>query len=372
MVKVKIFYGPDSAFEEFIHETSFITMNDIMLQVLEFDRSLIVRSEDSKFEPKEYVYETIVCSRQEYSSMSINSINNIMLILRNVRFDTLYFQNPPNNIIEVIGRNFDVDFSYFDYGKIKTKSLIEFKSLFQDKLIGQDKVLNVILPVLNIPRVRLSNKPIVIMFYGPPGVGKTETAKLISQAFYGNDKIKRFQLSMYQTEHAYRFLFGSKPQEDSLAKSLMSRETNVILFDEFDKVHPNLYSAFYELFDEGQIVDANYTAKVDNSIFICTSNYSTTSEIEKSVGGAIFSRITECIKFEPLNEKGKLEIIKTEFVKSFENLSQKDKEKLAPIPIEEMLLELSTNVDEYMNTRDIKNTVDMYLSYKLLKEWDVL
>lgn len=370
-MSVKVFYGPDNAFEEFIGEENFVTMNDIMLQVIEVDRSFTIRTEESDYEPKEYFYETIVCHRQEYSSMSINSINNIMLILKGVKFDTLYFQNPPNNIIEVIQRNFEVDVTYHDYGKIEVSSLIEFKKLFEDNLIGQKMALNVLLPVLNIPRVRVSKEPIVIMFYGPPGVGKTETAKLISQAIYGSNKIKRVQLSMFQTDQAYRFLFGSKPQEDSLAKSLLSRETNLILFDEFDKVHSNLYSAFYELFDEGQIVDGNYTAKVDNSIFICTSNYLTTSEIEKSVGGAIFSRITECIKFEPLNEEGKLKIIKKEFKRSLESLDSDDREKLLHLE-EEMLSELSSEIDGYVNTRDIKNTIDMYLSYKLLKELNVI
>lgn len=89
------------------------------------------------------------------------------------------------------------------------------------------------------------------------------------------------------------------------------------------------------------------------------------------MGGAIFSRITECIKFEPLNEKDKLKIITTEFKRSFENLAPEDKEKLSHLE-EEMLLELSSDVDEYMNTRDIKNSVDMYLSYKLLRELNVL
>lgn len=100
-------------------------------------------------------------------------------------------------------------------------------------------------------------------------------------------------------------------------------------------------------------------------------NYLTTTEIEKNVGGAIFSRITECIKFEPLNEKDKLEIITTEFNRSFENLDPYDKENLSHLE-KEMLLELASNIDEYVNTRDIKNTVDMYLSYKLLKESSVL
>ncbi len=67
------------------------------------------------------------------------------------------------------------------------------------------------------------------MFYGPPGVGKTETAKILSEALYGNDHIKRFHLSMYQTEYAYKFYLEQIHKNDSLAKDLLSREANVIL-----------------------------------------------------------------------------------------------------------------------------------------------
>ncbi|WP_010648817.1 AAA family ATPase [Oceanobacillus massiliensis] len=371
-MKVNIFYGPDNAFKEFIDEDSFVTMNEVMMQVVETERSFTIRTEDSSWSPREYTYNTIVCYRQEYASMSTSLINNIMLLFRNLECENIYFQNPPNNIVASLQRNHVVEIKYHDYGKLAVEKLTELKRIYQERIVGQEHVQNVLLPVINVSRVRHSNKPIVIMFYGPPGVGKTETAKIISEAIYDNDNIKRFQLSMYQTEHAFRFLFGSDPQEDSLAKDLLYRETNVVLFDEFDKVNPNLYSAFYELFDEGKIEDRNYTAKVDNAIFICTSNYSTKDEIEKNVGSAIFSRITECIRFEELSDEDKYSLLTSRFNESFESLPQEEKDILLSIDRESMLAELAGELSNLTNSRVIKNTIEKYLSYKILKEREIL
>lgn len=371
-MKVKVFYGPDNAFKEFIDEDSFTTMNEVMMQVVEVERSFTIRTEDSSWSRRDYFYDTIVCYRQEYASMSTNLINNIMLLFRNVECKAIYLQNPPNNIVESLQRSHFVEIKYHDYGRLAVEKLSELKQLYQERIIGQEHVLNVLLPVINVSRVRQGNKPIVIMFYGPPGVGKTETAKIISESVYANDNIKRFQLSMYQTEHAYRFLFGSDPQEDSLAKDLLYRETNVVLFDEFDKVNPNLYSAFYELFDEGKIADRNYTAKVDNAIFICTSNYSTKDEIEKNVGSAIFSRITECIRFEKLSDEDKYSLLTSRFNESIESLPQGEKEVLVSVDKEAMLEELAVELKNLTNSRVIKNTIEKFLSLKILKGRGIL
>ncbi|MCA0972269.1 AAA family ATPase [Halobacillus litoralis] len=365
-MEIKIFNGPDNAFQEYINGTSFTTMNEVMMQIFETEHSYTVRTEDSEWKPKIYEYETIVCYRQEYSSMSTNLINNIMLLFKNVECNQIYFQNPPINIVESLQRNHEVTVFYHDFEKVDFEKLSGLKEIYTERIIGQERVLDVLLSVVNVSRIRQSKRPVVIMFYGPPAVGKTETAKILSEALYGNDHIKRFQLSMYQTEHAYKFLFGADPQNDSLAKDLLSRENNVILFDEFDKVHPNLYSAFYELFDEGRIRDNNYSAELDNSIFILTSNYSTKDEIKNSVGPAIFSRITECIRFADLSPEAKNEIMTKRFEESFENLPEEDKELLSGVSRKEMVDELSVELGNLTNSRDIKNTIEKYLSLKIL------
>ena len=367
---IKVFYGPDVSFNELIdrEERDYTTMNEVMLQVVERDRSIILRNEDSRWEPPQHYFESIVCYRQGYASMTTNLINNILLLFRSVECEYLYLQNPPTNIVEALQNKYDVEIGYHDYGNLKVEELLELKKLYEKNIKGQERVLNLLLPVINVSRIRQSNKPIVIMFYGPPGVGKTETAKIISQALYKSDNVKRFQLSMYQTEHAFQFLFGSDPQEDSLAKELLSRETNVILLDEFDKVHPNLYSAFYELFDEGRIVDRNYAAGVENAIFICTSNFLTKDEIRNRVGPAIFSRFTECIRFNDLSDKFKKMILEEKFDECYKRLPQHDRDTLNHTSPEVMLEELSEQIQGMKDSREINNTIEKFLSYKILKE----
>ncbi|TYS18044.1 ATP-dependent Clp protease ATP-binding subunit [Rossellomorea vietnamensis] len=371
-MKIKIFYGPDNAFDDFIHTYEYTTMNEVMLQVVERDRSITIRTEESNWEPPQHYYETIVCYRQGYSSMTSSLINNILLLFRNVECNSLYLQNPPTNIVDTLQSKYDVEIEYYDYGKLTFDELTELKRLYEERIIGQERVLSFLLPVVNVTRVRQSGKPIVIMFYGPPGVGKTETAKIISEAIYKSDNIKRFQLSMYQTEHAYKFLFGSEPQEDSLTKELLSRETNVILLDEFDKVHPNLYSAFYELFDEGRIVDRNYSARVENAIFICTSNFLTMDEIKSRVGPAIFSRFTECIAFNHLSDDVKKNILEVKFNECYFRLPEAEQELLSKLSKHAMLEELGEQLKNMTDSRVIKNTIEKYLSYRILKEQKLL
>lgn len=72
---------------------------------------------------------------------------------------------------------------------------------------------------------------------------------------------------MMQTAEAYNYVFGAEHSKESFAKDMMARESNVILIDEFDKVNPSLYNAFYELFDEGHYVDTNYDVNLGQAIF---------------------------------------------------------------------------------------------------------
>ena len=100
----------------------------------------------------------------------------------------------------------------------------------------------------------------VLMFYGPSGVGKTETAKFISKAL--GEKIFRKQFSMFHSEEFSDYLFGENHSRPCFAKDLLERESNVILLDEFDKPAPVFHSVFYQLFDEGvlkiKIIMLNY------------------------------------------------------------------------------------------------------------------
>ena len=92
--------------------------------------------------------------------------------------------------------------------------------------------------------------------------------------------------------------------------SIFSRmfEAIVILLDEFDKVSPSFYNAFYQMFDEGTFVDANYSVDVSKCIIICTTNYRTEEEAEKYLGTPIYSRFSKVVIFNPISVDDKLKI----------------------------------------------------------------
>ena len=85
-------------------------------------------------------------------------------------------------------------------------------------------------------------KPIVLLFYGNSGIGKTETAQFLTEQIGG--KILRKQFSMYQNNEFANYLFGGKYNEKSFAKDLIARDSNVILLDEFDKAYFVFHSTF--------------------------------------------------------------------------------------------------------------------------------
>ena len=94
-----------------------------------------------------------------------------------------------------------------------------------------------------------------------------------------------------------------------MARDLIRRTSNVILLDEFDKVHPQFYNAFYQMFDEGKYVDSSYEVDVSKCVFICTSNFQSRTEAEKQLGKPILSRFSEVVIFEPLSAESKMRIV---------------------------------------------------------------
>ena len=121
----------------------------------------------------------------------------------------------------------------------------------------------------------------------------------------------RIQFSMMQTIEASNYIFGAEHSKTSFARDMLARESNVILIDEFDKVSPSFYNAFYELFDEGVYEDVNYQVYLKNSIFILTSNFKSEEEIKNTLGPAMFSRVGCCIEYEDLKVEDKRSIVKS-------------------------------------------------------------
>ena len=167
------------------------------------------------------------------------------------------------------------------------------------------------------------DRPLVLLYYGPSGVGKTELAKSISKFYEGG--LTRIQFSMMQTDEAYKYIFGDAHGKPSLARDLLNRETNIVLIDEFDKVSSTLYNVFYQMFDEGEFEDINYKVDVSNCVFILTSNFNSEKHIAEVLGFPIYSRIDSKIKFSQLTNEELELVIERIFDRIYSRISEEDR-----------------------------------------------
>ena len=161
--------------------------------------------------------------------------------------------------------------------------LLKIDQELRNKVIGQDNAINAIAKTIIRSRVGLSDpsRPIgSFLFLGPTGVGKTETAKTLSQFLFDDeDSLVRVDMSEYMEKHSVSKLIGAPPgyigYEDagSLTEIIRRRPYKVILFDEIEKAHPDVLNILLQVMDDGRLTD-NHGKTVDftNVIIVMTSN----------------------------------------------------------------------------------------------------
>ncbi len=199
------------------------------------------------------------------------------------------------------------------------------------------------------------------MFYGPSGVGKTETAHFVNDLLGGT--LLRKQFSMFHSEKFASYLFGGKHSEPSFAHDLLDRESGVILIDEFDKANPVFYSAFYQLFDGGEFEDKNYKVEVGPALVVCTSNYPSEADVRDAVGDALYSRFDAVIGFDGLSPDEVLRVIDRLVSARFVHLSEQERACLDQDQVTGLLRGLAASG----NVRQLGKTVDELVSLMLVR-----
>jgi ATP-dependent Clp protease ATP-binding subunit ClpA len=205
-------------------------------------------------------------------------------------------------------------------------------------------------------------KPVVLMFYGPSGVGKTETAQFINGLLGG--KLLRKQFSMFHSDKFASYVFGGTHSESSFARDLLDRSSGVILIDEFDKANSVFHSAFYEVFDEGVFEDKNYRVQLGPALIICTSNYGSEDEIRQALGDALYSRFDALIPFEPLSSDEIKQVIDRLVDGRFEALSPDERAALDSDEIKSLLHARASSTG---NVRKLGKLVDEVISLVLVR-----
>lgn len=165
----------------------------------------------------------------------------------------------------------------------EAERLMHLEDELKEKIIGQDKAVDVISRAIRRSRSGLGekNKPIgSFLFLGPTGVGKTETAKALASILFADEHaLTRIDMSEYMESHAVARLIGAPPgyvgyeEGGQLTEAVRRKPYSVILFDEIEKAHPQVFNLFLQIFDEGHLTDSKgITVDFRNTIIIMTSN----------------------------------------------------------------------------------------------------
>ncbi len=207
------------------------------------------------------------------------------------------------------------------------EKLAKMEEIIRAKVIGQDEAITKISDVVRRNRAGISdpNKPIgSFIFLGPTGVGKTELTKTLAQFMFNDDKaLIRVDMSEYMERHSVSKLIGSPPgyvgydESGSLTEAVRHRPYSVVLFDEVEKAHPEVFNILLQVLDEGRLTDAKgRVVNFKNTVIILTSNIGS-SFIEKmeTLG---FSNNTKVDEYTQTKEKV-LESLKDYFRPEFLN-----------------------------------------------------
>jgi len=312
-----------------------------------------------------------------------------------------------DNVYEIISQMTGVPISKLDAKE--TQKLLQLEDLLSEKVIGQPEAISTISRSIRRNRVGIkdANKPIgSFIFLGSTGVGKTYLAKTLAQYLFGDeDKIIRVDMSEYMDRHNVSKLIGSPPgfvgydEGGQLTEKVKNNPFSVILFDEIEKAHKDVFNILLQILDEGHLTDS-FGRKVNftNCLVIMTSNigakrvsefgggvgFSTSSsevqkyEVRKTMiqkalkqhfNPEFLNRIDDIILFNALNEETLKKIIDLEIGRLSNRLKDKGYKVNFDKTVTNRVFELNSQ-EEYGARpvkRIIQNLCEDFLSEEILK-----
>jgi ATP-dependent Clp protease ATP-binding subunit ClpB len=165
----------------------------------------------------------------------------------------------------------------------ETQKLVQMEERLRERVVGQDEALSAVANAIRRSRAGLSDpkRPIgSFIFLGPTGVGKTETAKALAEFLFDDEAaMVRIDMSEYMERHAVARLIGAPPgyvgydEGGQLTEAVRRRPYSVILFDEIEKAHPDVFNVLLQVLDDGRLTDSKgRTVDFKNTVLIMTSN----------------------------------------------------------------------------------------------------
>ena len=280
----------------------------------------------------------------------------------------------------------------------ETQKLLNLETNLHKRVIGQEEAVNAVSRAIRRNRAGLQNekRPPSFIFVGPTGVGKTELAKSLAYEMFGSeDSIIRIDMSEYMESHSTSKLIGAPPgyvgydDAGQLTEKVKRKPYSIILLDEIEKAHPDVFNILLQVLDDGKLTDSQgNTVSFANTIIIMTSNAGSNlntnsigfgkqtvdkNKIEDSLKDVFrpefLNRIDEIIVFNSLNKDELLQIVDLMLKDTIKALKEKDISFEISNSAKQFILDKGTNIK--FGARPLRRAIQRYLedeiSEKILK-----
>ncbi len=259
----------------------------------------------------------------------------------------------------------------------EVEKLIHMEERLHLRVVGQDEAVEAVSNALRRARSGLQdpNRPIgSFIFLGPTGVGKTELARALAEFMFDDERaLVRLDMSEYQERHTVARLVGAPPgyvgyeEGGQLTEAIRRRPYAVLLLDEIEKAHPEVFDVLLQLLDDGRLTDGQgRTVDFRNTVVIMTSNIRSLEELRDRFRPEFLNRIDEVVAFQALTREQLSEIVDLQLGRLRERLAERRLELEVTDSAKELLAE--EGWDPAYGARPLKRAIQRLLENPLARE----